>query len=267
MKPENAALIIFYFLVSRLILYPEVNFFLELAPLLDPVISEEELNLLKSNFESYKVFVKDELYHSLDGSSDETEIQLRMQKARNELARMCYDYLYSHYQQTKPHLLQELQHMKPVQDKMQKIREMDERLNDRLSKMSNSAGVTTSSSPSSSSSSAAAASGASTADVSTHGGTGPGFPSREISSGWEWYGVKDRVRDWLSPRSLRARFSPHNVYSVLARRAPIIRWLPLYFNHGLCGNFKYDLLAALTIGFMLIPQVPSSCFRYFVQIP
>jgi MFS superfamily sulfate permease-like transporter len=36
---------------------------------------------------------------------------------------------------------------------------------------------------------------------------------------------------------------------------PITRWFPHYFRYGWATNIKFDLLAAITIAFMLIPQV------------
>lgn len=42
---------------------------------------------------------------------------------------------------------------------------------------------------------------------------------------------------------------------------PITRWFPHYFRYGWATNIKFDLLAAITIAFMLIPQVRTLFLR------
>jgi hypothetical protein len=71
-----------------------------------------------------------------------------------------------------------------------------------------------------------------------------------VVTGGRWGACAYACRQAWASRNCTAR--------ALGRRAlgvvPIARWFPHYFRYGWATNIKFDLLAAITIAFMLIPQ-------------
>ncbi len=92
---------------------------MELLKIVDNDLSQKELQTFLTNFQVYKMFIRDGLHYALDGVSDTVEIQLKVKQAKADMLTMCYDYVAEFYQENRPHVINIMAGFRKLEAKLQ----------------------------------------------------------------------------------------------------------------------------------------------------
>lgn len=196
------------------------------------------------------------------------EVQLAVRTAQRDLVEMCFESICQHYASTKPEVIEVLKGMRRLQLKESASAPSISPPTPFAPSRSVSGGL----SPRVGAGAGAIGPAGSTGD-GTDGGTS-NTTNGATKDTWESSAQPQErlMRQQAQPSFIGSFYKVHprdwrkaflnweTISNTVTSRLPITRWLPRY-HHELLENIRGDLLAAITVGFMLIPQVvPSLCW-------